>query len=286
MNRIEAGQKAEQEPIPREYAQLADTLDPRKNEISYPEALPEAADAKTKWEHADEMEMAFTKVLARVGGAAREAGDVLVGTEMYNQLLRVVQAQERLKRVAEDDLGVFYKEKQEIAAAEQMLEQMVRAREATDPAVRKKLTTTKDILKLVTGFQEDLKTKNVMEYFNRRSEMIEREGLPAEVAPATLPEVRVVTKPDRPAARRGETVAQEVGHAETIISDTMLAIDTNREITPLPSADAVSQKIESIGGIYKMQQDVIEAGGRVLARVAKQIREVGVLYGNAERKVA
>lgn len=281
-----SAREAHGETIPEEYAQVADTTDPNKNEITYPGKLPDHTDAKTKWEHEDQMELSFTKVLARVGGAMRDAGDVLVGPETYRALALVDVQREALEKVSKEDIGAYFKEKQQLDAAQQALEATLRAREAVDPAIRKKLKITEGLLELVNKFQGDLTTKNVMDYFNRRNEMVEREGMPAEVAPPTVSDMKAITRSERPVARHKERERQELAHRETIISDTMLVVDPEWARTPAPTMEMVAKKLESIGGTYKMQEEVLQRGGRVLGSITKQIREAGSMYGNAERKSA
>ena len=282
-----SAREAHGETIPEKYAQLADTTDPNKNEIAYPKKLPDHADAKTKWEQQDQMEMSFTKVMARVSGAMRDAGDVLIGPEAYRALALVDVQRQALEKVPKDDVGAYFQEKQQFDAAQQALEATLRAREAVDPAIRKKLKITEGLLELVNKFQGDPRTKNVMDYFNQRNELVEREGMPAEVAPPTVPDMKAITRAERPVARRKEREEQELAHRDTIISDTLLlAVDPERVQTPAPTLEVIAKKIESIGGTYKMQEEVMESGGRVLGSIAKKIREAGIMQGNAERKAA
>mgnify|MGYP001560875729 CR=1 FL=1 len=117
----ERAREAHGETIPEKYAQLADTTDPNKNEIAYPKKLPDHADAKTKWEQQDQMEMSFTKVMARVSGAMRDAGDVLIGPEAYRALALVDVQRQALEKVPKDDVGAYFQEKQQFDAAQQAL---------------------------------------------------------------------------------------------------------------------------------------------------------------------
>lgn len=282
----ERAREAHGKMIPEEYAQLADTLDPDENEITYPEKLPDHADFKTKWEREDQMEMSFVKVTARVGSAGREAGDLLVGPEIYRAFALVDIQREALEKIPEDDLGAYFREKQQLDAAQQALEATIRAREAVDPAIRKKFQITEDIAELANKFHRDPRTKNVTDYFNRRSEMVEREGIPAEVAPPTVPDMKSITRAERPVARRNEREEQELAHRDTIISDTMLIVDAERAQKSTPTMEVIAKKLELIGGTYTMQEEVIRSGGRVLGGIAKKIREAGIMYGNTERKAA
>lgn len=296
MNRIEAGQKAEQEPqrarehvreveagsIPQEHAQLVDTIDQFRQDIVIPPELPKGADAKAAWEHQDQVEIMFTKVLARVSGAARDASELLVGMDLYHQ---IVEMNEDRRAGA----------KKKLLAASEKHEQLLRAQEKADPHIRDKTSVARDILQRVQEFQNDLKTKNVMDYFTRRTDMITTQGLPAEVAPATVPEMRAVTRAEMPSARQkrekrvdtlGETIIktpEELDRA-LIHSKTLLALDTPSP--SLPSTEAVAEKIASIGGTHRMQQEVIEHGKHLLAHIAREVREAGVLYGKTERKAA
>lgn len=297
MNRIEVGSKAEQEPrkvrehagevkkesVPQEYAQLADTIDPAEHGIVVPRELPKGADAKAAWEHQDQVEMVFTKVLARVSGAARDAGELLAGRELYYQL---VEMEEKRKSGAKQDLLV----------ASEKHEQLLRVQEKADPHIREKVSIARDISQEVRAFQEDPKTKNVMDYFARRTDMITEQGLPAEVAPATVPEMRAVTRAEMPSARRkqekrvdtlGETIIKTSAELDPkfIHSDTMLALDV-RGGASLPGVEAVAEKIASIGSTHRMQQEVIEHGKHLLTHIAQEVREAGVLYGKTERKAA
>lgn len=296
MNRIEAGQRegrespraqehvreVEVELIPQEHAQLVDTIDQFLQDIVVPPELPKGVDAKAAWEHQDQMEMVLTKALARVSGAARDASELLVGRGLYHQ---IVEMNENRRA------GV----KKKLLAASEKHEQLLRAQEKTDPHIREKTSVARDILQRVQEFQDDPKTKNVMDYFTHRTDMIITQGLPAEVAPATVPEMRAVTRAEMPSARQkrekrvdtlGETIIktpEELDRA-LIHSKTLLALDTPSP--SLPSTEAVAKKIASIGSTYRMQQEVIEHGKYLLAHIAREVREAGVLYGKTERKAA
>lgn len=296
MNRIEAGQKAEQAPrkghervreikkesVPQEYAQLADTVDEFRQDIVVPPELPKGTDAKAAWEHQDQTEMVFTRIMARVSGAARDAGELLIGRDLYHQ---IVEMDERRRAGA----------KKELLAASAKHEQLLQTQEKADPHIREKESVARDVLQRVQEFQNDPKTKNVMDYFARRTDMITQQGLPAEVAPATVPEMRAVTRAEMPSARQkrerrvntlGETIIKTPEELDRALvhSKTLLALDTPG--ASLPSTEAVAKKIASIGGTHKMQEEVIEQGRGVLAYIAQEVREAGVSYGKTERKAA
>lgn len=248
--------RREKASVPAEYEMLACEFDPKISPITYPAELSPEADPASKWDHEVQMEKAFTRVQLLIGQAPRQIAHIFENAPEKEKVYN-------------------------------------------------------DALKLTQDFEKNIAAQSVRGYFGRLTDD-ELYGGPLEaVAPKTKPEMRAINIAETVNLRGGNVVTptehlQPVDsgaetHLITVATDETRAISsaevariTGNSGTQIHGFTApgsveeggVKNKIEQIGGTYKMQVEVIEKGKKVLEEIADYIRNAGRYETEREERKA